>query len=61
MTVQEEQLYQPGLLSLEVWAADGSAVEQLGQMDQVAGQPLQWSSDHTALSVPRVREVGEDL
>lgn len=25
--------YQPGLLSLEVWAADGGAVEQLGQID----------------------------
>ena len=36
-------------------------MEQLSQMDQVAGQSLQWSSDHTALSVPGLREVGEDL
>ena len=61
LTVQEGQLDQPGLLSLEVWAANGGAVEQFGQMDKVAGQSLQWSSDHTALSVPGFREVGEDL
>ena len=40
MAVKEGQLYQPGLLSLEVWAANGGAVEQLSQMDQVAGQSL---------------------
>lgn len=63
MIVHEGQhyIYQPGLLPLEVWAADGGTVEQLSQIDQVAGQPLQWSSDHTALLVPRLREVGEDL
>ena len=59
LTMQE--LYQPGLLSLEVWATNGGAVEQLSQMDKVAGQSLQWPSNHTALSVPGFREVGEDL
>ena len=42
MIVHEGQhyIYQPGLLPLEVWAADGGTVEQLGQIDQVAGQSL---------------------